>query len=71
MLYSWRSDVSLLAMVLRAPPAVSFHSLMVPSLNTTKTLLASAEEKRSTVYEFSSVSNQSDFIPRYPNSQSH
>ncbi|KAK9522608.1 hypothetical protein VZT92_019059 [Zoarces viviparus] len=62
-LYSWRSDVNLLAMILRAPPAISFFSLVVPSLNTNKTLLASTEENSSTVYEFTSVSNQSDFIP--------
>ncbi|XP_074494393.1 adhesion G-protein coupled receptor V1 [Sebastes fasciatus] len=64
-LYSWRSDVNLLAMILRAPPAISFFSLVVPSLNTTKTLLASTEENSSTVYEFTSVSNQSDFIPSF------
>uniref|UniRef100_A0A4W6G876 Adhesion G-protein coupled receptor V1 n=1 Tax=Lates calcarifer TaxID=8187 RepID=A0A4W6G876_LATCA len=64
-LYSWRSDVNLFAMVLRAPPAVTFLSLMVPSLNTTKTLLVSTEENSSTVYEFTSVSNQSDFIPSF------
>ncbi|XP_051279685.1 adhesion G-protein coupled receptor V1 isoform X2 [Dicentrarchus labrax] len=64
-LYSWRSDVSLLTMILRAPAAISFLSLMVPSLNTTKTLLASTEENSSTVYEFTSVSNQSDFIPSF------
>ncbi|XP_029296357.1 LOW QUALITY PROTEIN: adhesion G-protein coupled receptor V1 [Cottoperca gobio] len=65
-LYSWRSDVNLLAVILRAPPAISFFSLMVPSLNTTKTLLASSEEENSSsVYEFTSVSNQSDFIPSF------
>lgn len=64
-LYSWRSDVNLFTMILRAPPAISFMSLTAPSLNTTKTLLASAEENSSTVYEFTFVSNQSDFIPRY------
>ncbi|XP_030273384.1 adhesion G-protein coupled receptor V1 isoform X2 [Sparus aurata] len=64
-LYSWRSDVNLLAMILKAPPAISFFSLIVPSLNTTKTLLASSEETSSTVYEFTSVSNQSDFIPSF------
>lgn len=64
--YSWRSDVSLLTVVLRAPPASSFLSLAVQSpINVTKTLLASAEENSSTLYEFTSVSNQSDFIPRY------
>ncbi|XP_062238571.1 adhesion G-protein coupled receptor V1 [Platichthys flesus] len=64
-LYSWRSDVNLFTVILRARPAVSFLSLMVPSLNTTKTLLASTEENGSTVYEFTSVSNQSDFIPSF------
>ncbi|TKS78901.1 G-protein coupled receptor 98 [Collichthys lucidus] len=64
-LYSWRSDVNLLTMILRAPPAISFLSLMVPSLNTNKTLLASTVENSSTVYEFTSVSNQSDFIPSF------
>uniref|UniRef100_UPI0037E7935A adhesion G-protein coupled receptor V1 n=1 Tax=Semicossyphus pulcher TaxID=241346 RepID=UPI0037E7935A len=64
-LYSWRSDVNLLAMILRAPPAISFLSLMVPSLNTNKTLFASSGENSSTVYEFTSVSNQSDFIPSF------
>ncbi|XP_037536594.1 adhesion G-protein coupled receptor V1 [Nematolebias whitei] len=62
-LYSWRSDIKLFTMILRAPPAVSFTSFMVPSLNATKTLLASAEDNSSTVYQFTSVSNQSDFIP--------
>ncbi|XP_040899032.1 adhesion G-protein coupled receptor V1 [Toxotes jaculatrix] len=64
-LYSWRSDVNLFAMILRAPPAFSFLSLIVPALNTTKTLLASTEDNSSTVYEFTSVSNQSDFIPSF------
>ncbi|KAF7670351.1 hypothetical protein LDENG_00010120 [Lucifuga dentata] len=63
--YSWKSEVNLFSMILRAPPAISFLSLVVPSLNTTKTLLASAEETRSTVYEFTSVSNESDFIPSF------
>ncbi|XP_077943744.1 adhesion G-protein coupled receptor V1 [Gasterosteus aculeatus] len=64
-LYSWRSDVNLLVMVLRAPPAFSFFSLLVTSLNTNKTLLASTEESSSSVYQFTSVSNQSDFIPSF------
>ncbi|XP_041856249.1 adhesion G-protein coupled receptor V1 [Melanotaenia boesemani] len=64
-LYSWRSDVNLFTLILRAPQAISFLSFMVPSLNTTKILLASSEENSSTVYEFTSVSNQSDFIPSF------
>uniref|UniRef100_A0A667YA34 Adhesion G-protein coupled receptor V1 n=1 Tax=Myripristis murdjan TaxID=586833 RepID=A0A667YA34_9TELE len=64
-LYSWRSDVHLFSMILKAPPAISFLSLLVPSLDTNKTLLASAEESSSTIYEFTYISNQSDFIPSY------
>ncbi|KAG7490788.1 G-protein coupled receptor 98 [Solea senegalensis] len=65
-LYTWRPDVNLFAVILTAPPAGSFLSLTVPSLNNTiKTLLASAEDNSSTVYELTSVSNQSDFIPSF------
>ncbi|KAM6965415.1 adhesion G-protein coupled receptor V1 [Aplochiton taeniatus] len=64
-LYRWRPDGSLFIMVLRAPPALSFLILSVPFLNTTKSLLAAAEETSSTVYQFTSVSNQSDFIPSH------
>ncbi|KAF3695921.1 Monogenic audiogenic seizure susceptibility protein 1 -like protein [Channa argus] len=64
-LYSWRSDVNLFVMILRPPPAISYLSLIVPSLNTTKILLASTEEYSSTIYEFTSVSNESDFIPSF------
>ncbi|KAK2837424.1 hypothetical protein Q5P01_014636 [Channa striata] len=64
-LYSWRSDVNLFVTILRAPPAISYLSFIVPSLNTTKVLLASAEEYSATIYEFTSVSNESDFIPSF------
>ncbi|XP_061528205.1 adhesion G-protein coupled receptor V1 isoform X2 [Phycodurus eques] len=64
-LYSWRSDASLFTIILKAPPAMRFLSFKVPSLNTTKTLLASSEEKRSRIYQLTSVSNQSDFIPGF------
>uniref|UniRef100_A0A3B4G959 Adhesion G-protein coupled receptor V1 n=1 Tax=Pundamilia nyererei TaxID=303518 RepID=A0A3B4G959_9CICH len=64
-LYSWRPDVKLFTIILRAPPAISFSSLMVPYFNITKILLASSEDNSSTVYEFTSVSNQSDFIPSF------
>lgn len=52
-------------MILRAPPAIRFLSLIVQDLNTTKIFLASSEDNGSTIYEFTSVSNFSDFIPRY------
>lgn len=64
LLYSWRPDTELFTMVLRVPAARSFLSFRVPSLNTTKVLLASTEEDSSSVYQLSAVSNQSDFIPR-------
>lgn len=63
-LYSWRPDTKLFAVILRAPPARSFLSLIPPPLNTSKVLLASSEEDSSSVYQLSAVSNQSDFIPR-------
>uniref|UniRef100_A0A3Q2PRU9 Adhesion G-protein coupled receptor V1 n=1 Tax=Fundulus heteroclitus TaxID=8078 RepID=A0A3Q2PRU9_FUNHE len=62
-LYSWRADVNLFTTILRAPRAQSFLSFMVPYLNATKVLLASSEDNSSAIYEFTSVSNQSDFIP--------
>ncbi|MED6250420.1 Adhesion G-protein coupled receptor V1 [Ataeniobius toweri] len=61
--YSWRSDVNLFTMILRVPRANNFLSFMLPYLNATKVLFASSEDNSSTVYEFTSVSNQSDFIP--------
>ncbi|XP_061673206.1 adhesion G-protein coupled receptor V1 isoform X2 [Syngnathoides biaculeatus] len=64
-LYSWRSDASLFTIILEAPPARKFLSFEVPSLNTTKTLLASSEENRSRIYHLTYVSNQSDFIPSF------
>ncbi|KAM9743556.1 adhesion G-protein coupled receptor V1 isoform 2-T3 [Menidia menidia] len=64
-LFSWRSDVNLFTLILKGPPAISFLSLMVPSLNITKILLASTKEDSSTVYELTSISNQSDFIPSF------
>ncbi|KAM8865111.1 adhesion G-protein coupled receptor V1 isoform 2-T2 [Synchiropus picturatus] len=64
-LYSWRSEVDLFTLSLRAPPAFSFLSLAVANLNHTKTLLASTEESSSRIYELSSVSNHSDFIPSF------
>nr|XP_057927104.1 adhesion G-protein coupled receptor V1 isoform X2 [Doryrhamphus excisus] len=64
-LYFWRTDVNLFTVILKAPPAMRFFSFQVPSLNTTKTLLASSEENRSRIYELTSVSNQSDFIPSF------
>ncbi|CAB1321522.1 unnamed protein product [Coregonus sp. 'balchen'] len=64
-LYSWRSDISLFAMVLRSPPASHFLSLPLPYFNTTKSLIAATEPSGSTLYELTTVSNHSDYIPSY------
>ncbi|XP_055742122.1 adhesion G-protein coupled receptor V1 isoform X1 [Salvelinus fontinalis] len=64
-LYSWRSDISLFAMVLRSPSASHFLSLPLPYFNTTKSLIAATEPSGSTLYELTTVSNHSDFIPSY------
>uniref|UniRef100_A0A8C7IVD8 Adhesion G-protein coupled receptor V1 n=1 Tax=Oncorhynchus kisutch TaxID=8019 RepID=A0A8C7IVD8_ONCKI len=64
-LYSWRSDTSLFAMVLRSPSASHFLSLPLPYFNTTKSLIAATEPSGSTLYELTTVSNHSDFIPSY------
>ncbi|XP_019908355.3 adhesion G-protein coupled receptor V1 isoform X2 [Esox lucius] len=64
-LYTWRTDVSLFAMVLRASPASAFLYLPLPYFNSTRSLLAASDSSGSTVYELTSVSNRSDFIPSY------
>ncbi|KAJ8006188.1 hypothetical protein DPEC_G00125640 [Dallia pectoralis] len=65
MLYIWKSDISRFAMVLRASPATGFLYLPLPFFNTTRVLLAASESSGSTLYELTSVSNHSDFIPSY------
>ncbi|XP_026067280.1 adhesion G-protein coupled receptor V1 [Carassius auratus] len=62
-LYSWRSDLRQFAEVLQSPSAQQFLYLLVPSLNSTKSLIVATGESSSVVYELTSVSNQSDFIP--------
>nr|XP_029492889.1 adhesion G-protein coupled receptor V1-like [Oncorhynchus nerka] len=64
-LYTWRSDITLFALVLTSPPASNFLSLPLPYINTTKSLLAATEPSGTTMYELTSVSNRSDFIPSY------
>ncbi|XP_071260291.1 adhesion G-protein coupled receptor V1-like isoform X2 [Salvelinus alpinus] len=64
-LYTWRSDIMLFALVLTSPPASKFLSLPLPYINTTKSLLAATEPSGTTMYELTSVSNRSDFIPSY------
>ncbi|KAK9974393.1 hypothetical protein ABG768_022494 [Culter alburnus] len=62
-LHSWRSDLRQFAEVLKSPSAQEFLYLPVPSLNSTKSLIIATGESNSVIYELTSVSNQSDFIP--------
>ncbi|KAJ8414918.1 hypothetical protein AAFF_G00024410 [Aldrovandia affinis] len=62
-LYSWSSELNQFSMVLVSPPARQFLSLLVTDLNATKSLIATTGHTESTIYELTSVSNQSDFIP--------
>ncbi|XP_078413685.1 adhesion G-protein coupled receptor V1 [Cetorhinus maximus] len=62
-LYTWNSATSQFKLVLDLPPANHMLSVTAPSLNGTKTLIATAGDLDSWVYELVSVSNQSDFIP--------
>ncbi|XP_066512530.1 adhesion G-protein coupled receptor V1-like [Hoplias malabaricus] len=63
-LYSWKSDLSQFKKVLSTSPAQQFLYLSVQSLNATKSLIIATGGSNSIVYELTSMSNQSDFIPR-------
>ncbi|XP_067838274.1 adhesion G-protein coupled receptor V1 [Heptranchias perlo] len=62
-LYTWNSATSQFSLVLELPPSNHMLSVTAPSINGTKTLIASAGDLDSWIYELASVSNQSDFIP--------
>ncbi|XP_036383544.1 LOW QUALITY PROTEIN: adhesion G-protein coupled receptor V1 [Megalops cyprinoides] len=64
-LYSWRSDLNLFSVVSELPPAQQFLSIPVTDLNATKSLIVATGDSRSIIYELTSVSNQSDFIPSF------
>ncbi|KAJ0067530.1 hypothetical protein NL108_008007, partial [Boleophthalmus pectinirostris] len=64
-LYTWRSDFNLFTVILRAPAANSYFSLVVASINSTNTVIMSAEDNSSTIYELIYLSSQSDFIPSF------
>ncbi|XP_076853827.1 adhesion G-protein coupled receptor V1 [Brachyhypopomus gauderio] len=63
-LYSWKADLSQFMKVLRSSTAQQFLYIPAPSLNTTKNLIIATEGSESVIYELTSVSDQSDFIPR-------
>ncbi|KAI1900416.1 hypothetical protein AGOR_G00049720 [Albula goreensis] len=62
-LYSWKSEFNQFSMVLESSPARQFLSLPVIDLNSTKSLIAATGDSESIIYELTSISNQSDFIP--------
>uniref|UniRef100_UPI00398F1058 adhesion G-protein coupled receptor V1 isoform X2 n=1 Tax=Pristiophorus japonicus TaxID=55135 RepID=UPI00398F1058 len=62
-LYTWNSATSQFTLVQELPPSNRMLSVTAPSRNGTKTLIATAGDLDSWIYELASVSNQSDFIP--------
>ncbi|XP_062985697.1 adhesion G-protein coupled receptor V1 [Elgaria multicarinata webbii] len=62
-LYSWNSEINQFSPVLDAPSANHITTVNVRSLNSNKSLIVLTGDSYSNVYELTSVSNQSDFIP--------
>ncbi|XP_035385851.1 adhesion G-protein coupled receptor V1 [Electrophorus electricus] len=64
-LYSWKADLNQFIPVLRSFAAQRFLYIPTPSLNATKNLIIAMEGSESVIYELTSMSDHSDFIPRY------
>ncbi|XP_032297180.1 adhesion G-protein coupled receptor V1 isoform X2 [Coturnix japonica] len=62
-LYSWNSEANSFTVVLEAPYANRITSAIARSLNSSKSLIVLSTESSSQIYELTTVSNQSDFIP--------
>ncbi|GAB0206124.1 adhesion G-protein coupled receptor V1 [Grus japonensis] len=62
-LYSWNSEGNQFSVMLEAPYADHITSATARSLNSSKSLIALSVESNSQIYELTSISNQSDFIP--------
>ncbi|KAM9251115.1 adhesion G-protein coupled receptor V1 [Cariama cristata] len=62
-LYSWNSEGNQFSVMLEAPYAGHITSATARSLNSSKTLIALSVEPNSQIYELTTISNQSDFIP--------
>uniref|UniRef100_A0A8C3DV75 Adhesion G-protein coupled receptor V1 n=1 Tax=Corvus moneduloides TaxID=1196302 RepID=A0A8C3DV75_CORMO len=62
-LYSWNSEGNQFSLMLEAPYADHITSATARSLNTSKSLIALSVESSSQIYELTTISNQSDFIP--------
>ncbi|CAH2297028.1 G- coupled receptor 98 [Pelobates cultripes] len=62
-MYSLNSEQVQFSLMLMAPAAKRVSSASVKSLNSTKTIIVQLSNFNSQVFELTSVSNQSDFIP--------
>ncbi|NXY21530.1 GPR98 protein, partial [Atrichornis clamosus] len=62
-LYSWNSEGNQFSIMLEAPYADHVTSATARSLNSSKSLIALSVESSSQIYELTTISNQSDFIP--------
>ncbi|KAJ7406541.1 G-protein coupled receptor 98 isoform X1 [Willisornis vidua] len=62
-LYSWNSEANQFSMMLEAPYADRITSATARSLNSSKTLIILSVESISQIYELTTISHQSDFIP--------
>ncbi|KAM3940659.1 adhesion G-protein coupled receptor V1 isoform 2-T2 [Leptodactylus fuscus] len=62
-LYRLNSERGQFSLLLLAPSSQQLISSVVVSLNVSKTIIALAEDFNAQIFELSSVSNQSDFIP--------
>ncbi|NWU90141.1 GPR98 protein, partial [Upupa epops] len=62
-LYSWNSEGNQFSAMLEAPYADHITSATARSLNSSKSLIALSVESNSQIYELTTISNQSDFIP--------
>lgn len=63
-LYSWNSEGNQFSVMLEGPYADHITSATARSLNSSKSLIALSVESNSHIYELTTISNQSDFIPR-------
>ncbi|NXU35332.1 GPR98 protein, partial [Drymodes brunneopygia] len=62
-LYSWNSEGNHFSLMLEAPYADHITSATARSLNSSKSLIALTVESSSQIYELTTISNHSDFIP--------
>ncbi|OXB60111.1 hypothetical protein ASZ78_001978 [Callipepla squamata] len=62
-LYSWNSEANWFSLILEAPYVDHITSVIARSLNSSKSLIVLSTESNSQIYEMTTVSNQSDFIP--------